>query len=162
MDPETAPKLRRLRRIKWGFRAIFYPGAALVAVLLLTSSRGSASDGGSSVTMTGRTSQDHAFLTRVSDGTIDRFEAVLTASCDIGGYWRVDWYPVAGRQKFDWDGTHLRVREEYREESVHWTATIDAKLEGHRRFAGTLTLEASPPGARCSSGPIPFSVDADR
>ena len=119
---------RRAKRVIWTFRLIFYPGAAIIAILLLTGSDG-AND---FMTLRGKTAQGREFTLWVDEDRPAQFVTVIAAKCPYGG----DWYWL------NWRRTD-RNRVWFHDDTI--TGTL--RMIDHR--VG---------GEECDSGPVKFSA----
>lgn len=153
-DADHDERLRRARRFVWTFRAIFYPGAALLAFFMLTQRDGRAD---APLTLTGVTSQNMRFTALVDSGRISQFRTVLRVQCPSGRSITQVWARVDGRPTFLWDGRRLLVHEDHPTETGTGAATLDARLSADSVLEGTMTFELISLEA-CRSGPISFSA----
>lgn len=158
---EDERSLRRARRWIWAFRLIFYPGAAIIAILLLTASGGSKA----SPPLEGRTGQGETFRIWFNDD--DRPAQFLTrinTRCPDTGWWyHLDWHRIdATRISFDEDTGAVSAAYEWQ---GRWSDTVPANLEAHLegrvdddQVTGTLRLVDHRPGMTCDSGVVSFSA----
>ncbi len=153
---DEAEKLRRARRFIWSFRAVFYPGAALLALLMLTHEDGR---GDVAPTLSGVTSQSMRFSAPITSDRISSFRTLVRVTCPSGRRSIHTWEPVAGPQLFVWDGRRLHVREQL--EAGTATATLDATFAHDTGLVGTMTMEVV--GLEiCRSGVVSFNAKPAR
>jgi hypothetical protein len=149
--------LRRARRALWAFRLIFYPGAVIVALLLL-SARSTAGEEQPRAG-TGETSQRRPIALQVRDGHVTRFITQIEATCPDGRSYKYAWTA-------DYIGAGGHVRERF---GRRWNdgvvadvnLTMRARVD-HGVVTGTLRmLEKRPDVYDCDSGVVSFSARAD-
>jgi hypothetical protein len=163
-DAEYERTARRARRFLWAFRLIFYPGAALVAFLLLTGSGNG--DGEDLTALNGRTARGAEFLLWTHDGEPRQFHTKITAVCPDGSEYTLDWLRMdSDRISFDkrsgtvdaawmWRGTWSNgvPADAY--------ARLRGRLDGGA-VRGTLRLIDHRAGYDCDSAAVSFSARAD-
>jgi hypothetical protein len=162
-EPELEQMARRAKRAVWAFRLIFYPGAAIIALLLLTS-RGAAAD--PPVPLVGHTGQGEKLTFMLDDDhRPDVFYTRLTATCpDTGWQYTLLWHRVDGdRIAFDKDTGKMSAVYTFQ---GRWSdgvpANAEARMNGHLdddRVTGTLRFIDHRDGFECDSGAVSFSAD---
>jgi hypothetical protein len=152
--------IRRARRALWAFRLIFYPGAVLVAVLLLTGR----SEGEVRV-FEGKTSQGLDFGLRIDKNEQPgRIATAFRTRCP-GGPWVIVWVPYGpfhledGVLKLRRTTTH---RYTYGGQTSRRVVTFEAHIDGGR-VRGTATAVEEFDGPvwgryLCESGAVSFSA----
>jgi hypothetical protein len=152
---------RRARRLLWGFRLVFYAGAAVAAALLLA-------DGGDEpevAFLDGRTSQGHVFELMLRDGRPAYLSTGFDAPCQ-GSPWQTGW------QERDGDGVRFRIEDGRLAIDTSWPArfdepgfsgrhTVKLRAELEDRLRGTMRLHGvmrTPAGSTytCESGDVTF------
>ena len=171
-QPATEPSaddVRSARRAVLAFRVLFYGGALIAAVVLLT---GRASGGGVAYTLEGGTAQLESMRMDIDgDGDATFFDTEVRQTCTHGDEKLTRWFPADGDPvRFDQDGDDLRVEETWdREEGgvvQRGRATMKAKV-ADRRVTGTIRVvtEWSRGGRRyatCTSDAVAFSAGSGR
>ena len=167
-EPDLERIARRVRRVIWAFRLIFYPGALVVALLPLA---GRSSGDAPSTWLAGRTDQQQSFEMRLDEDRPDLLHTTVVATCGDGytleHRWRMGSRVPDARFVFD-DPTltvsqtsdvayddgqtrrvTLRLRAHVEDDSVKGTVWMDARGGSDRRFYV------------CESGPVSFSAAAE-
>ena len=153
-------ELRRARRALWAFRLIFYPGAVLVAVLLLTGR----SEGEVRV-LKGKTSQGLDFALRIDEnGQPGRIATAFRTQCPAGP-WVMTWVPYGpfhlkdGVLKMHEVTTH---RYAYHQQTSRRVVTFDARVDDGKVHGTASAVEEfdGPDWGRysCASGTVSFSA----
>jgi hypothetical protein len=155
--------LRRARRFIWAFRLIFYPGAAIIAILLLAGRSGA--DTEHLKVLQGRTSQGETFTLWIDDDHRPRqFYTSIRATCPDGGRYVFDWHRVdADRIAFD---EHTGTIDAAWMGRGTWSNGVPrdayARLQGHLldddTVRGTLRLLDHRRGYDCDSGPVTLAA----
>ena len=153
-EPDAARILRKARRVRRVFRLIFYPGAAIVAFLLLTGSR--EPDG----LLEGRTSQGDAFVMHVEGDRPVWFDTAFTSTCPSGDKTHRAWAstrrPVATRDgRFELEQSRPSRWPGGRTGTM--TLRLDARVEDGAA-TGTLWFQNRLGSYVCSAGPVTFSA----
>ena len=161
--------LRRVRRVIWAFRLIFYPGAAIAAFLLFTGggSSGSAVDSGPSydelAALRGRTGQHVEFMFWTYEGRPQRFRTEITATCPGGLPYTLNWVRV-DKDRIEFDENTGAVDARLAMQGT-WSngapMDYDAHLNGRLRgdtIKGLLRLVDHRDGFDCDSGDVSFSA----
>jgi hypothetical protein len=167
-EPELERTARRVRRVLLAFRLIFYPGAVIVAVLLLTGR----SSGYSETWLGGRTDQERSITIRLDDGRPGVFSTTLVGTCPRGRQWPRRWIQRDDpREPFRFDDHRLTVTHRSLEDNGHgWTGHVTLRLTARIEddaVTGTMTLveRSTHPDATadyvCESGPVSFSAAAE-
>jgi hypothetical protein len=121
------PERVRARLALWIFRALFYPAAALVAVLLLFDHDKEPVPTGP-VTLAGLTAQNNLVSASARDGRVFRFGLRVRASCPGDQHYDAVWWPVVGDgAPFAYDGEFVRVHT-VRDVTTNWTVTEDLRI----------------------------------
>jgi hypothetical protein len=168
-EPELERTARRARRVIWAFRVVFYPGAALAAVLLFAS-RG---DGEPARWLTGKTDQGRPIGLAVRDGRPTFLNTFIVGDCPWEERWALDWSRGPGAPvpwRFE-DGTlTIRQRTDHRYER-DWTGerslTMKANVDDDEASGQMSLVEElrDPTTGRyyvCHSGPVRFTVRRER
>jgi hypothetical protein len=156
-DDERA--LRRARRFIWAFRLLFYAGAILAAVLLL-SGLGRA-DG--PAFLTGTTAAGGSVTVRLDDGEPTRLFMDLSVRCPARDSWFM--WSRAGLPLRDGEMNFTDVtdhRYHYHQQTSRRTVTVDARLDDGR-LSGTVTAAEHVDGPTwgaydCVSDSVAFSA----
>jgi hypothetical protein len=158
---EQAVVARRARRALWAFRLLFYPGAALVAVILLAA-RGEA---GTGVMLEGRTEQGEAVKLQLYDREPATFETTLAGRCTDGEPWTATWH--FGRWERRGEASYRRHELDEKpyegfvgrtELSVEVRVDGDDEARGRAWFVQTNWRPGDARRTYCGSGPVDFSV----
>jgi hypothetical protein len=130
--------LRRARRFIWAFRLIFYPGAILAAVLLL-SGLGRAHG---PAFLTGITDQGGSVTVRLDDGEPTRLFMDLSVQCPARDWWFM--WSRAGLPMRDGAMTFTDVAEHryhYHQQTSRRTVKVDARLDDGRLWGSVTAAE---------------------
>jgi hypothetical protein len=148
---------RRARRTLWAIRLIFYPGAAVIAFLLLTGGKDPA------LPLVGETRQGHAFVMGIDGDRPLWFETAVTETCPDG---RTIEYPWSSSSQLilrdgvvqaetaspvQWSGGRYGTR------SMYLMARVDD--DG---ATGTLWMTDTLGDITCESRPVRFSARPQR
>jgi hypothetical protein len=167
-EPELERTVRRVRRALWAFRLVFYPGAAVIALLLLS---GSGSDAVSSTWLGGSTEQRERFTMRLDDDRPGYFHTNVVGTCADGYRWTQRWFMGDGAPEspFAFDGRMLSVTKATdmpysNGQTGRLTMRLRARVEDDS-VMGTVSLVTrleNPGGAPyvCESGSVGFTAHA--
>jgi hypothetical protein len=154
--------LRRARRFLWAFRLIFYPGAAIIAILLLAGRSAGAENWKE---LRGHTGQGRVFTVFVDeDNRPQQIVTQIAARCPNNGWWyMLNWHAVSRtRIAFDEDTGKLAASYEFR---GRWSNGEEANADAHLRgqvqddtVTGTLWLADRRGSYFCASGVVSFSA----
>jgi hypothetical protein len=149
--------IRRARRILWAFRLIFYSGAAVIAVLLLTGGKDP------DLPLKGETSQGHTFVMGIDGDRPLWFETAITETCPSGRTYTHAWSSAEQLSVRDgflavkavgpvkWSGGESGTR------TMYLSAHVD-----HDGATGTLWMTDTLGAYACESGDVTFSAGPQR
>ena len=146
--------LRRARRVIWAFRLIFYPGAAIVAFLVLTGGRS-----GPEGLRGGKTQQGFEFVMEFDGDRPIWFETSITEQCPSGHEATQHWASTQGLEVRD------GVLDVEKVEPSRWstgTGTVTMRLRARvdeDGVTGTLWVRDQIRDYVCEAGPVTFSAD---
>jgi hypothetical protein len=164
-EPELERTARRLRRVVFAIRVVFYSGAVVLALVLLPL----ALPGGAVAEETwleGTTSQGEGFELRIDpDGQPGRLATNVKAKCGDGRPYWLAWWPYG---PFRLEGETLTVRDtrthSYSGRTWHRTVTLRARVTDDS-VSGTMEAveqldDPSYGPYSCESGPVTFLARA--
>jgi hypothetical protein len=149
--------LRRARRFLWAFRLIFYPGAVITALLLLTGGR--AGDSLPDGLLTGRTEDGSEFVLQYSGDRPLWFETWIKARCADGHEYA---QRLASSQPIRVRGDAIQLTETQVSRWTHGTGRLNMRLRAHvdgDAVTGTLDMTEWNGPYVCEAGPVTFSAD---
>jgi hypothetical protein len=165
-EPDLERMARRVRRVVWAFRLIFYPGALVVALLLLSAR---SSGDVPSTWLDGRTDQRHSFTMRLDDDRPAYLKTTVVATCADGDeltrVWRMRHRPPDAPFVFDDHTLSVTMEQDvvYDDgQNRPVTMRLRARVEDDS-VTGKMWMVTRRGSARpydCEAGPVSFSAAA--